>query len=83
VKNNDTAKAVKLPPDAAVRGKPKTKVTSVGPGNPCPVCGGDHKCGVGDDGLILCGREHARVDGYKCLVLQPQKESARLGIIGG
>jgi hypothetical protein len=24
--------------------------------NPCPVCGGNHKCSIGTDGLIACGR---------------------------
>lgn len=23
----------------------------------CPVCSGDHKCGMGDDGSIQCSRE--------------------------
>lgn len=32
--------------------------------NPCPVCQKDHKCSVGDGGLILCGRCDHDVDGF-------------------
>lgn len=33
-----------------------SKRRAVTKGSPCPVCKGDHKCSVGDDGLIICGR---------------------------
>ena len=31
---------------------------------PCLVCGKDHKCSVGKDGLILCGRRAGNVPGF-------------------
>ncbi len=34
---------------------------------PCPVCQGSHKCSLTDDGLILCGREHAGKPGFRHL----------------
>ena len=34
---------------------------------PCPVCDGDHKCSVTDDGLILCGRRTGDQPGFRCL----------------
>ena len=37
---------------------PKTPLRPVTRENPCPVCSGDHKCSVGDDGdFIICGRK--------------------------
>jgi putative DNA primase/helicase len=33
----------------------------------CPVCDGDHKCSLGDDGLILCGRSQGDVCGFTYL----------------
>ena len=39
-------------------------MTSVTKGAPCEVCGGDHKCSRGDEGLIICGREDGPVSGF-------------------
>jgi hypothetical protein len=33
----------------------------------CPVCGGDHKCGLGADGSIQCGRRTGTQPGFVCL----------------
>jgi putative DNA primase/helicase len=33
-------------------------------GRPCAVCGGNHKCSYGEDGLILCGRKSGDVPGF-------------------
>src|SRR6516165_5751402 len=41
--------------------KPVTKA------KPCPVCEGDHKCSVGDDGLIICGRCSGDAVSFVCL----------------
>jgi hypothetical protein len=38
--------------------KPVTKA------HPCRVCQGDHKCSVGEDGLIMCGRCYEKVAGF-------------------
>jgi hypothetical protein len=43
----------------------KSRLRSVTRSNPCAVCGGDHKCSVGNDGLILCGRTSGDVPGFK------------------
>jgi hypothetical protein len=40
---------------------------AVTPDKPCPVCRGDHKCSVGDGGLILCGRMSVSVEGFRHL----------------
>jgi hypothetical protein len=37
---------------------------SVNRGKPCVICGGDHKCSVGQHGLILCGREKGPKSGF-------------------
>ncbi|VTR95490.1 unnamed protein product [Gemmata massiliana] len=42
----------------------REKLTPVTPESPCPVCAGDHKCSVGDGGLILCGRRDGPVPGF-------------------
>ncbi|WP_162667652.1 hypothetical protein [Gemmata massiliana] len=42
----------------------REKLTAVTPESPCPVCAGDHKCSVGDGGLILCGRRDGPVLGF-------------------
>src|SRR5262245_53818162 len=42
----------------------KTRLTTVSAANPCPVCDGDHKCSVGDDALIVCGRRRGKVKGF-------------------
>jgi replicative DNA helicase len=42
----------------------RTQFTAVTTDRPCPVCNGDHKCSVGADGLILCGRSNDKVDGF-------------------
>ncbi len=34
----------------------RAKYKSVTRARRCPVCDGDHKCGIGDDGSIQCGR---------------------------
>ena len=31
---------------------------------PCAVCGGDHKCSRGADGLIVCGRHSGPQPGF-------------------
>jgi putative DNA primase/helicase len=41
-----------------------TKLKTVSRANPCPVCGGDHKCARGEDGLLVCGREGGDVAGF-------------------
>jgi hypothetical protein len=33
-----------------------TRFQTVSKARPCQVCGGDHKCSRGEDGLIMCGR---------------------------
>jgi hypothetical protein len=48
-------------------GKHRTKLREVRPANPCPVCGGDHKCTIGDDGAIFCGRRSGPVSGFRHL----------------
>ncbi len=44
--------------------RPKTKFKTVTKAKPCAICGGDHKCSVGEDGLMLCGRESGEVLGF-------------------
>jgi hypothetical protein len=44
--------------------KGKTRFKSVSRANPCPICERDHKCSVGEDGLILCGRTRGEVFGF-------------------
>jgi hypothetical protein len=34
----------------------RTKLRPVTRASPCAVCGGNHKCSRGDDGVIMCGR---------------------------
>src|SRR5262245_35813545 len=41
-----------------------TKLKGVSRARPCPVCGGDHKCSVGTDGVILCGRRQGPRPGF-------------------
>src|SRR5688572_12042666 len=31
---------------------------------PCELCGGDHKCSRGEDGLLVCGRRHDNIPNY-------------------
>jgi hypothetical protein len=45
----------------------REKITAASAARPCPVCGGDHKCGSGDGGLILCGRRDGPVAGFRHL----------------
>ena len=45
--------------------KPVTK------SEPCAVCGGGHKCAVGGDGLLVCGRSSGDVDGFTHLGESP------------
>lgn len=42
----------------------RTKFKTVTKAKPCAVCGGDHKCSLGEDGLMLCGRESGEVLGF-------------------
>jgi hypothetical protein len=44
--------------------KALTKFTEVSKASPCVICGKDHKCSRGEDGLILCGRTQGPVPGY-------------------
>ena len=43
------------------------KMTPVTKQAPCPVCEGDHKCSVGDGGLIVCGRRDGLTPGFRHL----------------
>lgn len=43
------------------------KLTPASKRRPCPVCGGDHKCSVGDGGLIVCGRRDGEAPGFRWL----------------
>jgi hypothetical protein len=43
-----------------------TTYKSVTKGKPCPVCEGDHKCSLGADGSILCGRRTGEQPGFRC-----------------
>lgn len=45
----------------------KTKLHPVNRSRPCPVCGGNHKCSHGTDGLIVCGRRSGPQPGFVCL----------------
>jgi hypothetical protein len=40
------------------------KFRSVKHGSPCPLCQGTHKCSVGDDGVLMCGRVSGEVPGF-------------------
>jgi hypothetical protein len=42
----------------------KTNLRPVTRQAPCAVCGGDHKCAHGADGLILCGRRNGPQPGF-------------------
>ena len=42
----------------------KTKLKPVSRASPCEVCGKDHKCARGEDGLLVCGRVNGEVSGY-------------------
>jgi hypothetical protein len=42
----------------------KTKLKEVSRAYPCEVCGGDHKCSRGEDGLMLCGRRSGPQPGF-------------------
>lgn len=41
-------------------------IRGVSKANPCPVCQGDHKCSLTEDGLIFCGRMTGDTDTHKC-----------------
>jgi hypothetical protein len=43
---------------------PATKLRAVSRSSPCLVCGGDHKCSRGRDGLIICGRRSGPQPGF-------------------
>jgi hypothetical protein len=43
----------------------KTKRTYATKTNPCPVCNRDHKCSIGDDRSIFCGRTFTDSPGFK------------------
>lgn len=47
--------------------KPREAMTGVSAARPCPVCAGDHKCSVGDGGLILCGRRDGPIPSFRHL----------------
>ena len=55
----------------------KTKLFAVRPSRPCPVCGGDHKCSTGADGLIICGRSK----GSRRRLRVPRPRQERSGIL--
>lgn len=42
-----------------------TKRKPVSKASPCPICGGNHKCSIGDDASIFCGRTHEDTPGFK------------------
>jgi hypothetical protein len=42
----------------------RTRLKEVNRANPCPVCEGIHKCSIGEDGLIVCGRSDGPVPGF-------------------
>lgn len=42
----------------------RTRLKSVSKAHPCAVCGRDHKCSFGEDGLICCGRCQGKKDGF-------------------
>jgi hypothetical protein len=44
-----------------------SKLVPVSKAAPCPVCGGDHKCGTTAAGLVLCGRRDGDVPGFRRL----------------
>ena len=46
---------------------PASKLRAVTKSAPCPVCQGDHKCSVSDDGLVLCGRHSAVEPGFRLI----------------
>src|SRR5262249_35208867 len=46
--------------------------------HPCPVCRGDHKCSVGEDGLIFCGRKHGEEFGF--VYLGAAKKDPQFGL---
>jgi len=48
-------------------GRLREQMTAVSKAHPCEVCGGDHKCGRGNGGLLICGRANGPNDGFKCL----------------
>lgn len=45
----------------------KTTLHEVNRKHLCPVCDGDHKCAVGTDGVILCGRRQGEALGFRYL----------------
>ena len=47
----------------------RTKFKPVSRTHPCEICGGDHKCARGDDGLIMCGRPKGEVPSFVFLGL--------------
>jgi hypothetical protein len=49
------------------RSSARTSLTAVSAAAPCPVCGRDHKCSTGADGLIVCGRSSGEIRGFKYL----------------
>src|SRR5262249_45490414 len=55
-----------------------TKLTSVSKARPCEVCGGNHKCSRGEDGLILCGRTTGEIPGFVFMKKCPKDEQFSL-----
>src|SRR5262245_45659986 len=43
---------------------PKEKLREVTRSSPCPVCEGGHKCSVGEDGFLICGRRSGPQPGF-------------------
>jgi hypothetical protein len=52
----------------------RTRLKLVSPSGPCPVCGEGHKCSVGSDGLIRCGRPPGEIPGFKFLGRAPEDD---------
>ena len=48
--------------------RPRTRLVAVTATDPCPLCDGDHKCSVTEDGNFhLCGRKTGGVEGFAYL----------------
>ena len=56
----------------------RTRLRPVSRARPCEVCGGDHKCSRGEDGLLVCGRPPGEVPGFR--YLGPCKGDPQFGL---
>src|SRR6516225_3510635 len=56
----------------------RTRLHAVSRARPCEVCGGDHKCSRGEDGLLVCGRPPGEVPGFR--YLGPCKGDPQFGL---